>query len=117
MSKRLGYETTHVMLNLERKLNKQLNADPKINKSALVNKLLRKYFEGKLCPKCFTPNITRYNCNKCDKPYIVCEDETPKGGLEKVYRNCDCSPREMFGAVIYTDSDRLNPDGTPKYEP
>jgi len=107
MSKRLGYETTHVMLNLERKLNKQLNADPKINKSALVNKLLRKYFEGKLCPHCFTPNIVLYNCNKCNKPYIVCEDETPKGGLEKVYRNCDCTPREMFGAVIYTDSERL----------
>jgi len=97
MSKRLGYETTHVMLNLERKLNKQLNADPKINKSALVNKLLRKYFEGKLCPHCFTPNITRYNCNKCAKPYIVCKDETPLDGREKVYMNCKCNFKEVFG--------------------
>jgi len=109
MTKRLGYETTHVMLNLERKLNKQLNADPKINKSALVNKLLRKYFEGKLCPHCFTPNIVRHKCNKCKKPYTVCKEETDysDGGLEKVYRNCDCSPREMYGSVVYTDSERL----------
>jgi len=97
MSKRLGYETTHVMLNLHRKMNKQMNADPDCNKSALVNGLLFKWFEGKLCPHCFTPNIVRYKCNKCLTPYIVCEDETPKDGKEKMYRNCKCSAREMFG--------------------
>jgi len=109
MSKRLGYATDHVMLNLERKMNKKMNEDPKINKSALVNKLLRKHFAGELCPHCFTANIAIFNCNKCDKPYTVCKDETDytDGGLEKVYRNCDCSPREMYGSVVYTDSERL----------
>jgi len=97
MSKRLGYETTHVMLNLERKLNKQMNADPKINKSALVNGLLRKHFEGKLCPHCFTPNIVRYNCDKCDKLYTVCLDETQPDGREKVYRTCKCTFQEAYG--------------------
>jgi len=97
MSKRLGFDTDHVMLNLERKMNKQMNADPKINKSALVNGLLRKHFEGRLCPHCYTPNIVRYKCNKCFTPYIVCEDETPKGGREKVYMNCKCTFQEVFG--------------------
>ncbi len=97
MSKRLGFNTDHVMLNLERKMNKQMNADPKINKSALVNGLLRKHFEGKLCPHCYTPNIVRYNCNKCDKPYVVCKDETPLDGREKVYMNCKCTFQEVFG--------------------
>jgi hypothetical protein len=100
MTKRLGFKTDHVMLNLERKMNEAMNDDPKINKSALVNSLLRKHFEGKLCPHCYTPNITHYKCNKCDQPYIVCEDETPDGGVEKVYRNCQCSAREMFGALV-----------------
>ena len=75
MSKRLGYETTHVMLNLERKLNKQMNADPEINKSALVNKLLRKYFEGKLCPRCFGDVIRMIKCEKCAVEWIACRNE------------------------------------------
>jgi len=100
MSKRLGYETTHVMLNLERKMNKQMNADPEINKSALVNGLLRKYFEGKLCPHCFSPNIIHHKCRKCDAPYIVCEDESLADGREFLPRTrerCDCTVREMYG--------------------
>jgi len=100
MTKRLGYETTHVMLNLERKLNKQMNADPKINKSALVNKLLRKYFEGKLCPHCFTPHIVHHKCQRCSAAYIVCKDEEKPGGVEAITsRGCECTVREMYGAA------------------
>ena len=100
MSKRLGYETTHVMLNLERKLNKYMNEDPKINKSALVNSLLRKHFEGKLCPQCFTPNIVHHNCEKCSAPYIVCKDEERPGGVERIHKlthTCQCTVGEMYG--------------------
>ena len=100
MTKRLGYETTHVMLNLERKLNKQMNADPDLNKSALVNRLLRKYFEGKLCPHCFTPNIVHHTCRKCNEPYIVCKDEAKPDGREFIpSRNCECTLKEMYQGV------------------
>ena len=100
MSKRLGYETSHVMLNLERKLNKQMNKDPDLNKSALVNKLLRKHFEGKLCPHCFTPNIVHHTCRKCSAAYIVCKDEEEPGGVEAITsRDCDCTMREMYGVL------------------
>jgi len=93
MSKRLGYETTHVMLNLERKLNKQLNADPKINKSALVNKLLRKYFEGKLCPKCYGGVIRTRNCKKCNEPSIACRNK----GCKVQTKTCECTWEEVDG--------------------
>jgi len=103
MPKRLGYETTHVMLNLERKLNKQMNADPDLNKSALVNRLLRKYFEGKLCPHCFTPNIDHHTCRKCNAPYIVCKDESnldQPGGVEFIpSRGCECTLKEIYGVA------------------
>jgi len=100
MTKRLGYATDHVMLNLERKLNESMNNDPKINKSALVNKLLRKYFEGKLCPRCFTPNIVRHKCEKCSGAYIVCKDEEKPGGVEAItFRSCECTVREMYGVA------------------
>ena len=102
MSRRLGYETTHVMLNLERKLNIYLNEDPKINKSALVNSLLRKHFEGKLCPGCYSPNIVHHTCQKCSAAYIVCKDEEQPGGVEyihKLTRTCQCTVREMYGIV------------------
>jgi len=92
------------MLNLERKLNESMNNDPKINKSALVNKLLRKYFEGKLCPRCFTPsftpNIVHHKCEKCSGAYIVCKDEEKPGGIEAIaFRSCECTLREMYGVV------------------
>ena len=88
------------MLNLERKLNESMNNDPKINKSALVNKLLRKYFEGKLCPHCFTPNIVHHKCEKCSGAYIVCKDEERPGGVEAIaMRSCECTLREMYGAI------------------
>jgi len=93
MSKRLGYETTHVMLNLERKLNKQMNADPKINKSALVNGLLRKYFEGKLCPKCYGGVIRVGKCEKCDALVITCRNK----GCEIQTKDCKCSWEEVDG--------------------
>lgn len=106
MTKRLGYATDHVMLNLERKLNESMNNDPKINKSALVNKLLRKYFEGKLCPRCFTPNIDHHKCQKCSAPYIVCRDEEKPGGFEAItFRSCECTVREMYGATGEWGSD------------
>ena len=93
MSKRLGYETTHVMLNLERKLNKQMNADPEINKSALVNKLLRKYFEGKLCPRCFGDAIRMTECKKCAVEWIACRNE----GCKVQTKRCKCSWDEIDG--------------------
>jgi hypothetical protein len=99
MSKRLGYETTHVMLNLHRKMNKQMNADPELNKSALVNGLLFKWFEGKLCPHCFSPNIVHHTCQKCGAPYIVCKDEEKPDGREYLpatRERCDCTVREMY---------------------
>jgi len=106
MTKRLGYATDHVMLNLERKLNESMNNDPKINKSALVNELLRKYFEGKLCPRCFTPNIDHHTCQKCSGAYIVCRDEEKPGGFEAItFRSCKCTVREMYGATGEWGSD------------
>lgn len=99
MSKRLGFDTDHVMLNLARKMNESMNNDPQINKSALVNGLLRKYFEGDLCQHCYSANINHHKCRRCSKPYIVCRDEEKPGGVEAITtRNCECTQREMYGA-------------------
>jgi len=93
MSKRLGFKTDHVMLNLERKMNEAMNADPDINKSALVNGLLRKWFEGKLCPKCYGGVIRVGKCEKCDAIMITCRNK----GCEIQTKTCECSWEEADG--------------------
>ena len=92
MSKRLGYKTDHVMINLKRELNEWMTAK-KMNKSRLVNDLLLKYYQHELCPRCLGGVIRVGNCAKCDAKWISCRNE----GCRIDTRICECSWDEVDG--------------------
>ena len=92
MSKRLGYKTDHVMINLKRELNEWMTAK-KMNKSRLVNDLLLKYYQHELCPRCLGGVIRLGNCAKCDAKWISCRNE----GCRIDTRICECSWDEVDG--------------------
>jgi len=95
MPKRLGYETTACMMLIRREINKHMIKE-KINKSALVNRLLLKWYERKLCPKCLGGVIRVGNCSKCNAEWISCRNEgLPRCRIDT--RFCDCSWDEVDG--------------------
>jgi len=72
MSNRLGYETIHTMVNLRREWKLKIMAEH-INASRLINNLLGKYWEYKVCHYCYSDDIHTYNCKKCGVPVIICD--------------------------------------------
>jgi len=86
MPKRLGYETTACMMLIRREINKHMIRS-KINKSKLVNDLLLKWYERKVCHKCFGGVIRLQDCPHCDETRIFCEDES----CYHTTRFCNCS--------------------------
>ena len=74
MGKRLGYETTACMMLIRREINKHMISE-KINKSKLVNDLLLKWYERKLCHHCLGGVIHTRNCLQCKETRIFCDDE------------------------------------------
>jgi len=97
MPKRLGYKTDHKMINIRREWNEKISAE-NLNASELINGLLEKYWEGQVCPICFSPNIVHHPCFKCDEEYMVCVDQEFSDGREFIAnRNCECDIREMYG--------------------
>jgi len=74
MPKRLGYETTACMMLIRREINKHMIKE-KINKSGLVNDLLLKWYEHKLCHHCLGGVIHTRNCVECEAIRIFCDEE------------------------------------------
>jgi len=88
MPKRLGYETTACMMLIRREINKHM-IKSKINKSKLVNDLLLKWYERKLCHHCLGGVIHTRDCPKCDELRIFCDDDSCL--RTTVFCNCDWS--------------------------
>ena len=95
MPKRLGYETTACMMLIRREINKHMISE-KINKSKLVNDLLLKWYERKLCPTCLGGVIHSGKCAKCDAEWIACNNQgcIREGGRAL---SCECSWDEVDG--------------------
>jgi hypothetical protein len=85
MGKRLGYETTACMMLIRREINKHMIQE-KINKSGLVNDLLLKWYERKLCHHCLGGVVHSQDCPKCDELRIFCDDDK----CLRTTRFCDC---------------------------
>jgi len=86
MPKRLGYETTACMMLIRREINKHMIKE-KINKSKLVNDLLLKWYEHKLCHHCLGGAIHTRKCKECNEIRIFCDDD--KCLLTTRFCNCD----------------------------
>ena len=95
MPKRLGYETTACMMLIRREINKHMIKE-KINKSALVNDLLLKWYQQELCPTCLGGVIRVGKCEKCGADWVSCENKgcRVEGGRAL---SCDCSWNEVDG--------------------
>jgi len=85
MPKRLGYETTACMMLIRREINKHMIKE-RINKSKLVNDLLLKWYEHKLCRHCFGGVIHTRKCSQCGELRIFCDDDK----CVRVTKFCDC---------------------------
>jgi len=95
MPKRLGYETTACMMLIRREINKYMIQE-KINKSKLVNDLLLKWYERKLCHTCLGGVIHSGNCEKCNAEWISCDN--PGAACEGSRTlSCECSWGEVDG--------------------
>lgn len=95
MPKRLGYETTACMMLIRREINKHM-IETKINKSKLVNDLLLKWYERKLCQTCLGGVIHAGNCDKCDAEWISCDNKgSPCEGGRTL--SCECTWSEVDG--------------------
>jgi len=92
LPKRLGYKTDACMMLIRREINEHM-INEKINKSGLVNDLLFKWYEHKLCPKCLGGAIHRGNCGRCEAEWIACHSE----GCEVQTKTCECSWAEVNG--------------------
>jgi hypothetical protein len=73
MSKRLGYETIHTMVNLRREWKLKIKAQ-RLNASRLINDLLGKYWQHELCRSCLGGVVRVQEC-PCGKPRIFCDDD------------------------------------------
>jgi len=95
MGKRLGYETTACMMLIRREINKHMIKE-KINKSKLVNDLLLKWYEHKLCYTCLGGVIRPGNCVKCGAKWVLCLNKgcNAEGGRAL---SCECSWDEADG--------------------
>jgi len=65
----------------------------KMNKSRLVNDLLRKYFEWELCRWCLGGVIHVGKCEKCGEPWVRCDDSE----CMRTSHKCDCNWSEREG--------------------
>jgi len=92
MPKRLGYKTDACMMLIRRKVNEWM-IECRINKSELVNRLLLKYYEHKLCHTCLGGVIHTQNCPRCDAVRIFCDDE--KCMQTTKFCNCNWSDEDI----------------------
>ena len=102
MPKRLGYKTDACMMLIRREVNEYMNEQKKngLNKSRLVNELLFKWYEHKLCHYCLGGVIHSGNCGKCKAPYVICENPGTKC-QDKCFPFCgekqNCTWDELYG--------------------
>ena len=92
MPKRLGYKTDACMMLIRREINKHMIKE-KINKSGLVNDLLLKWYERKLCHHCLGGVIHSGNCKKCGVLWVRCDDHE----CMRTTKTCECTWMEMDG--------------------
>ena len=95
MPKRLGYETDHRMINIRREWNDKIKESARsekqpINASELINNLLGKYWEFKVCRRCLGGVIRIQEC-PCGKPRIFCDDDN----CFEVSTFCRCDWKEL----------------------
>jgi len=95
MPKRLGYETTACMMLIRREINKHMIKE-KINKSALVNRLLLKWYEHELCHTCLGGVIGTGNCKHCKTLWVRCEN-VGEDCCDVLTLRCDCGWDELYG--------------------
>ena len=95
MPKRLGYKTDACMMLIRREINEHM-IETKENKSGLVNRLLLKWYEGEVCPKCLGGAIHSGKCETCGKPWIQCHNGDANCADHR-FPNCDCTWSEIDG--------------------
>jgi hypothetical protein len=95
MPKRLGYETTACMMLIRREINKHM-IKSKINKSKLVNDLLLKWYERKLCPTCLGGVIQSGKCKNCEARWLRCNNDNA-ACMDNIYKDCECTWDELYG--------------------
>lgn len=89
----------HVMLNIESKLNAYLDSLKKdgLNKSKLVNDLIRSHYLGELCPLCYDSKGGKPNCDSCGEPAYRCFNEACTGRDSLTWRRCRCDYEAFYG--------------------
>ena len=95
MPKRLGYKTDACMMLIRREVNDHMIKE-KINKSKLVNDLLLKWYERKLCPTCLGGAIHTGKCKQCEAEWLVC-DNNGKACQDNTYKDCECEWNDVYG--------------------
>jgi hypothetical protein len=95
MPKRLGYKTDACMMLIRREINEHM-INEKINKSGLVNDLLLKWYEHKLCPTCLGGVIRSAKCKQCNAGWIMCNNNG-KACQDNSYKVCECEWDDVHG--------------------
>ena len=95
MPKRLGYKTDACMMLIRREINEHMIQE-KINKSKLVNDLLLKWYEQKLCPTCLGGVIHSGKCKQCGSTWIMCNNNG-KACQDNNYKDCECEWDDVHG--------------------
>jgi len=112
MVKRLGrppspYKTRHVMINMKDEHYEHMKKG-NINMSETINNYLDNLFNNKICPTCFSDELTHRQCAKCLGDSIFCANEECKDHKTRVGYSCPtemyfgklhpvCTPIEFFG--------------------
>jgi len=83
------------MMLIRRQVNEYM-IETKENKSALVNRLLLKWYERKLCPTCLGGVVRSGKCKQCDSSWVMCNNDG-KMCNNTHYKDCECEWDDVHG--------------------
>ena len=95
----LPYKTDTITVNIRREYNEymdKLRSTTGLNKSKLLNELLKAHYEGKLCRHCYRDSTVNTECNSCFTAAVVCIEEGCRGARFEYFRRCTCSFKEFY---------------------
>ena len=104
------YKTRHVMINMKDEHYEHMKKG-NINMSETINNHLDNLFNNKICPTCFSDELTHRQCDNCLGDAIFCDNKKCTDYKSRVGNSC---PTEMyFGKMrpLCTSEEFYGPDG------